>query len=154
LDPRFLAARDLLAAVRFFAVRLAGGRFFVVIARAGRFVVFFVAFARADRLVVFFAEFVRGAAFVRAGRFFFAVRLRGAALAPVVRFFAGAFRARDFVAALFRAGGRRRDRTMAGGASISSNTGAGVPAYSGGSSSAPKARRPARQAPIMIAPNP
>ena len=157
-DPSFLAARDLFAAVRFFAERLAGERFFVALARAGR-------------LVVFFAEFARAAAFVRAGRFFFAVRLRGAALARVVRFFAvvlrgpvflavarrglvpvdrfvppafvrvacfcaGAFRARDFVAVRFRAGGLRRSRNASGGANISSNTGGGVPAYSGCKSSA------------------
>ena len=70
-DPSFLAARDLFAAVRFFAERLAGERFFVALARAGR-------------LVVFFAEFARAAAFVRAGRFFFAVRETICTDCPVV----------------------------------------------------------------------
>jgi len=170
-DPRFFAPRDLLAAVRFFAVRFtAGERLFAVVARAGRLVVFFALFARAGR---FLAVLLRGAAFARVVRFFAAV-LRGPvflavarrglvpverfvppALARVARFFAGALRARDFRAVLFRAGGlRRRGRVMTAGASSSSYTGGGVPAYSGCSSSAPKARLPPRQAAMMTAPNP
>jgi hypothetical protein len=168
-DARFLGARDLFAAPLFFVVRFAVlGRFFAVVARAGRF--FFDAFERVGRLVVFFAVFVRAELVARAGRFFFAVLLRGAAFARVVRFFAvvlrgpvflavarrglvpverfvppdlarflaGALRARDFLAVLFLAGGlRRRGRDAGGGPNITSNTGGGVPAYSGCNSSAP-----------------
>jgi hypothetical protein len=157
-DARFLGARDLFAAPLFFVVRFAVlGRFFAVVARAGR-------------LAVFFAVFLRAELVARAGRFFFAVLLRGAALARVVRFFAvalrgpvflavarrglvpverfvppalarflaGALRARDFLAVLFLAGGlRRRGRDAGGGPNITSNTGGGVPAYSGCNSSAP-----------------
>jgi hypothetical protein len=169
-DARFLGARDLFAAPLFFVVRFAAvGRFFAVVARAGRLAVFFAAFeraelvaragrfffaafARAGRLVVFFAVFVRAELVARAGRFFFAVRLRGAAFARVVPFFAGARRARDLPALLFRAGCLRRRNEA--GANSSSSTGAGVPACSGCNSSAPNVRRPARQAAMMTAPNP
>src|SRR2546421_1289024 len=194
----------------FFVVRFAAvGRFFAVVARAGRLAVFlavffavfvraelvaragrfffFAAFARVGRLVAFFAVFVRAELFARAGRFFFAVLLRGAAFALVVRFFAvvfrgpvflavarpglepvdlfappalarvapffaGARRARDFLALLFPAGGLRR--RIDAGAISSSYTGGGLSAYSGCNSSAPNVRRPARQAAMMTAPNP
>jgi hypothetical protein len=202
---RFRGARDLFAAPLFLVVRFAAvGRFFAVVARAGRLAVFFAAFVRAElvaragrflldafadagRLVDFFAEFVRAELVARAGRFFFAVLLRGAAFARVVRFFAvalrgpvflavarrglvpvdrfvplalarvapffaGARRARDLLALLFRAGCLRRRNEA--GASSSSYTGGGVPAYSGCNSSAPNVRRPARQAAMMTAPNP
>ena len=126
-----------------------------MVARAGRF---------------FFAVLLRGAAFARVVRFF-AVVLRGPvflavarrgllpvdrfappALALVALFFAGARRARDFRALLFRVGGLRR--RIEAGAISSSYTGGGVPAYSGCNSSAPKLRRPARQAAMMTAPKP
>src|SRR5204863_9614704 len=80
-----------------FVVRFAAvGRFFAVVARAGRF--FFAAFARVRRLVVFFAVFVRAELVARAGRFFFAVLLRGAAFARVVRFFEVGLRGPVFLA--------------------------------------------------------
>ncbi|HEY4397059.1 MAG TPA: hypothetical protein VGO28_05255, partial [Acidimicrobiia bacterium] len=84
LEPRFFAAlffvvrlfdaRDLFAAVPFFVVRFApADRFFAVVARPGRLVVFFAAFARAGRfVVVFLAVFVRPALFATAGLLFFA----------------------------------------------------------------------------------
>jgi hypothetical protein len=181
LGARDLFAAPLFFAVcfaavgRFLAVVARAGRLAVLfavfvraefVARAGRF--FFAAFAPARRF--FFAVLLRGAAFARVVRFFavvfrgpvfLAVARRGLvpvdrfvppALARVARFFAGAFLARDFLALLFRAGGLRR--RIEAGASSSSYTGGGVPAYSGCSSSAPTLRRPARQAAMMTAPNP
>jgi hypothetical protein len=174
-DARFLGAPDLFAALLFFVARFAAvGRFFAVFARAGRLAVFFAEFVRAALFAragrFFFAVLLRGAAFARVVRFF-AVALRGPvflavarrgpvpvdrfvppALARAARFFAGAFLARVFLTLLFRAGGLRL--RMDAGAISSSYTGGGVPAYSGCNSSAPKVRRPARQAAMMTAPNP
>jgi hypothetical protein len=117
---RFLGERDLFAALLFFVVRLAAvGRFFAVVARAGRLAVFFTefvraelvaragrfffaAFARPGRLVVFFAVLVRAELLARAGRFFFAALLRGAAFARAVRFFAVVLRGPVFLAVALR----------------------------------------------------
>lgn len=152
----------------------AGYFFFAALARVGRLVVFFAVFVRAELDAragrFFFAVPLRGAAFTRVVRFF-AVVLRGpvflalarrglvpvdrfapAALARVAPFFAGARRARDLLALLFRAGALRRRREA--GAINSSYTGGGVPAYSGCNSSAPNVRRPPRQAAMITAPNP
>jgi len=176
-DARRFVVRDLFADVRFFAgvrllaPRLVAGRFFA-------FLVEFVEFLRGvlfARVVRFFAVFLRGAAFARVVRFF-AVVLRGPdflavalralelldrfllppAFAPVARFFAGAFRGRAFLARAFRAAELRRldARAAAYAAQGSSCSGGGTAAYSGCSSSAPKARRPARHAAMMTAPNP
>jgi hypothetical protein len=159
------------AGVRLVAVRLAAGRFFAFLdefVELLRVVVF-------ARVVRFFAVFLRGAAFARVVRFF-AGAFRGpvflavallalvlfdrfvpAALARVARFFAGAFRVRAFRARVFRAAELRRFAARAAAYAAqgsSSSGGGGVPAYSGCSSSAPKARRPARHAEMMTAPNP
>jgi len=151
-----------------------GRFFFAAFARAGRLVVFFAVFVRAELFAragrFFFAVLLREAAFALVVRFF-AVVLRGPvflavarrglvpvdrfappALARVAPFFAGARRARDFLALLFRAAGLRR--RMDAGAMSSSYTGGGLPAYSGCNSSAPSVRRPPRQAAMMTAPNP
>lgn len=173
-DVRLLGVRlravRLLAGVRLVVARFAAlGRFFA-------FLVVLVVFLRGvlcAPAVRFFAAFLRGAAFARVLRFF-AVVLRGPvflavalralvlfdcffvppAFARVARFFAGAFRGRAFLALALRAGALRRVRIIAAGAVSSSYVGGGLPAYSGCSSSAPKARRPARQAAMMTAPNP
>ena len=173
-DVRLLAVARLVADARFLAMRLAAGRFFA-------FLVEFVEFLRTvlfARVVRFLAVFLRlrGAAFARVVRFF-AVALRGPvflavalralvlldgffappAFAPAARFFAGAFRGRAFLAGVFRALELRRFDARAAAYAAhgsSSYVGGGVPAYSGCSSSAPKARRPARHAATITAPNP
>lgn len=175
--PLFFAvfARAGRLAVFFDALARAGRLvvFFDAFARARRLAVFFDAFARSAALAragrFFFAVLVRGAALARVARFvvvlrgpvFLAVARRGLvpvdrfappALARVAPFLAGARRAPDFLVLLFRTGGLRR--RMEAGASSSSYTGGGVPAYSGSNSSAPKVRRPARHAAMMTAPNP
>jgi hypothetical protein len=162
------------AFVREELVARAGRFFFAAFARLGRLIVFFVVFVRAELFAragrFFFAVLLRVAAFAGVVRFF-AVVLRGPvflavarrglvpvdrfappALARVAPFFAGARRARDFLALLFRAGGLRR--RIDAGAISSSYTGGGLSAYSGCNSSAPNVRRPARQAAMMTAPNP
>ena len=121
------------AFVRAEFVARAGRFFFAAFARAGRLVAFFAVFVRAELVAragrFFFAVRLRGAAFARVVRFF-AVVLRGPvflvvarrglvpvdrflplALARVAPFFAGARRARDLLALLFRAGclGRRNE---------------------------------------------
>ena len=160
--------------VRAELVARAGRFFFAAFARVGRLVAFFAVFVRTELFAragrFFFAVLLRGAAFALVVRFF-AVVFRGPvflavarpglepvdlfappALARVAPFFAGARRARDFLALLFRAGGLRR--RIDAGAISSSYTGGGLPAYSGCNSSAPSVRRPARQAAMMTAPNP
>jgi hypothetical protein len=161
------------AFVRAELVARAGRFFFAALARVGRLVVLFAVFVRAELVAragrFFFAVPLRGAAFALAR--FFAVVLRGPdflavarrglvpvdrfvppALARVALFFAGARRARVLPALLFRAGALRRRKEA--GAINSSYTGGGVPAYSGCNSSAPKVRRPPRQAAMITAPNP
>jgi hypothetical protein len=120
----------LAAFVRAELVAGAGRFFFAALARFGRLVVFFAVFVRAELVAragrFFLAVPLRGAAFARVARFF-AVALRGPvflavarrglvpvdrfvppALARVALFFAGARRARDLPALLFRAGALRR----------------------------------------------
>jgi hypothetical protein len=142
-------------------VRLVAARRFV----ADRFAVFFVLFFAgffAVRFAVFFA--VRFAVFLAGfvAVFFavFVVRFRGAALARVVRFFAGDLRAPVFRARAFRVarGVARRRRGSGygayGGQASSSYLCGGAAAYSGASSSTPKARRPPRHAAMRTAPKP
>jgi hypothetical protein len=144
---RFVA-RELLAPPRLRVdprpfVRLVATRRFVVV----RFVVFLAGFL-AVRFVVFFAGFLA----------VFVVRFRGAALARVVdRFRAVLFLTADErVVRFFVAARRRRGSGIGtyGGQLSSSYLADGTAAYSGCSSSTPKARRPARHAAMRRAPKP
>lgn len=169
---RLFADTRLSAEARLLAGRFAAGRFFAFLVDCFEFLCG-VLFARVVR---FLAVFLRGAAFARVVRFF-VVALRGPvflavalralvlldrffappAFAPVARFFAGAFRGRGFLAPALRGAGLRLLRARASAYSAQGSSpyvGGGVPAYSGCSSSAPKARRPARHAAMMTAPNP
>jgi hypothetical protein len=182
-DVRLEAGTRLFADVRFFAgVRLVAVRFVAVRLAAGRFFAFFVEFVEFLRGVLFarvlrfLAVFLRGAAFARVVRFF-AVALRGPvflavallvrvlldrffvppAFAPVARFLAGAFRVPAFLAVVLRGRDFRRFDARAAAYAAqgsSSYVRGGVPAYCGCGSSAPRARRPARHAAMMTAPNP
>ena len=157
VERRFVVDRFPAFFVVLLAVFFAGFRAVVFVVR---FVVRFADFLAA-LLAGFLAVFVgrfRGGAFARVFDRFVAGALR----ARVVFFFAGALRAPVFRARAARArlvvrgAARRRGSGMGtyGGQASSPYLDGGTAAYSGCQSSTRKARRPARHAAMMRAPNP